>query len=178
LNKARRLGRRASERPGVGSTVELGRARLVETSGGDLEELSFTMVENRKMTPKIRLKLAYSFGTYAVLIWIGYLFSGNTNEFAYTFLVGLGGAAVGNVLGLLASPYNRGEKTSFPDYAKALATFVTGFLLSKLDKLLSVAADPQILAGHPIYRASTCLSGCRGDGCDHHLHIPRILPRR
>ena len=111
------------------------------------------MVENLKTKRKVFLKLAYSFGTYAILIWIGYLFSANTTEFAYTFLVGLGGAAVGNVLGLLASPYNRGERTSFSDYAKALATFVTGFLLSKLDKLLGVAADPDMLARHPIYGA-------------------------
>jgi len=105
------------------------------------------------MTPKLILKLAYSFAIYATLIWIGYLFSSDTVEFAYTFLVGLAGAAVGNILGLLASPYNRGEKTAFSDYAKALATFVTGFLLSKLDKLLGVAADPETLAQHPIYGA-------------------------
>ncbi|HUP60650.1 MAG TPA: hypothetical protein VNA69_09555 [Thermoanaerobaculia bacterium] len=89
-----------------------------------------------------------------MLIWVVWLFSRpDMTRFAYSFLVGLGGMAVGNILGFLASPYNRGEKTAFSEYAKAIATFVTGFLLSKLDTLLGMLADPATLEKNPIYGA-------------------------
>jgi hypothetical protein len=106
------------------------------------------MPKIRKMSLKTFVSLFYFFITYPMLIWVAWLSSGDLNEkFAYSFLVGLAGMAVGHILGFFASPYNQGEKAAFSEYGKAIAAFVSGFLLSKLDKLLEVVADP---VNHPI----------------------------
>jgi len=48
---------------------------------------------------------------------------------------------------------NRGEKAAFSEYGKAIAAFVTGFLLSKLDNLLEIVADPENLKVNPVHGA-------------------------
>jgi hypothetical protein len=106
------------------------------------------------MSRKTIVSLFYSFITYPMLIWVVWLFSGGWNAaFAYSFLVGMAGTVVGNMLGFFASPYNKDEKAKFSEYGKAIAAFVTGFLLSKLDKLLGIVADPEALGNHPVYGA-------------------------
>ena len=112
------------------------------------------MPKTVKMSRKTIVSLFYFFITYPMLIWVAWLLSGGLNDkFAYSFLVGLAGMAVGHVLGFFASPYNQGEKTAFSDYGKAIAAFVTGFLLSKLDRLLEVVVDPENLRPNSIYGA-------------------------
>jgi hypothetical protein len=111
------------------------------------------MPKTLKMSRKTIVSLFYFFITYPMLIWVVWLSSERPKEFAYSFLVGLAGMAVGHILGFFASPYNQGEKTAFSEYGKAVAAFMTGFLLSKLDKLLGIVADPDTLGSHPIYGA-------------------------
>jgi hypothetical protein len=105
------------------------------------------------MSLKTFVSMFYFLITYPMLIWIVWLISENPTEFAYSFLVGLAGMTVGNILGFFASPYNQGEKAAFSEYGKAIAAFVTGFLLSKFDKLLEVVANPENLKQNPDYGA-------------------------
>lgn len=110
------------------------------------------------MSLKTIASLFYFFITYPMLIWVVWLFSGGwTTKFAYSFLVGLAGMAVGNVLGFFVSPYNQSEKTAFSEYGKAVAAFVSGFLLSKFDKLLEALADPVNLKQNPGYGAGALI---------------------
>jgi uncharacterized membrane protein len=103
--------------------------------------------------PKLLLAQVYAIIIYALLTWVNYLISTDIREFAYSSLVVLAGVATGSVLGFLASPYDRTEKSSFSEYGKAVGTFVSGFLLSKLDKFLAVLSDPATLGEHPSYGA-------------------------
>src|SRR5687768_2331590 len=105
------------------------------------------MPKTLKMSRKTIVSLFYFFITYPMLIWVVWLSSRTLAEFAYSFLVGLAGMAVGHVLGFFASPYNQGEKAAFSEYGKAIGAFVSGFLLSKLEKLLEVVTDP---VNHPV----------------------------
>jgi hypothetical protein len=111
------------------------------------------MTELPKMTPKLKYALIYTHVVYLIMAILGVLFSENAAEFALSFLVGVAGGAVGSLLGTLASPYSHGEKTAFSEYMKAIATFLGGFMLSKLDKLLVMVADPKNLTDHPVYGA-------------------------
>jgi hypothetical protein len=111
------------------------------------------MTTRPHISPKLLLAQTYSIVMYAFLTWANYLISRDIREFAYASLVVLAGVATGTILGFLASPYNRTEKSAFSEYGKAVGTFVSGFLLSKFDKLLAVLFDPGTLAEHPTYGA-------------------------
>jgi hypothetical protein len=58
-------------------------------------------------------------------------------EFAYAWLVEILGIALGTLLGFLASPMGESEKAAFSMFAKTLAAFGSGYLLSKADPLIT-----------------------------------------
>jgi hypothetical protein len=58
-------------------------------------------------------------------------------------LVLISGALIGWVVGMLMTPVTGNEQAHFPEYGKALSTFVTGYLVAKLDRLFeSVVGTP------------------------------------
>src|SRR5262249_46226834 len=59
-------------------------------------------------------------------------------HFAYSVVVGLTGIVIGWLIGVLVSPF-RWEESKFTDYGKALVTFVSGYVLSKIDPLIRAA---------------------------------------
>jgi drug/metabolite transporter (DMT)-like permease len=54
-----------------------------------------------------------------------------------TYLFGLLGAAIGAVIGVLTSPYDT-ERGEFSEYAKVIAGFFTGFVISKFDRVFEL----------------------------------------
>lgn len=66
-------------------------------------------------------------------------------------LVGIMGSALGWIVGILASPYSADERSSFSDLAKLIYGFLSGYILSKLDPLISHLLTPnsiQSIEGH------------------------------
>ena len=57
-------------------------------------------------------------------------------DFAFTFIIGISGVAIGSLLGLLVSPYSEVEEVRFSALAKALGVFFSGYALAKLDPLI------------------------------------------
>jgi hypothetical protein len=55
------------------------------------------------------------------------------------------GTALGWLLGLVISPYSKGEKDRFAGYASAFGVFASGYLAAKADKLLEKIFDPEFL---------------------------------
>lgn len=49
------------------------------------------------------------------------------------------GALVGWGIGILASPFNKTESTRFISLGQAISAFVSGYLISKLDRFFEVA---------------------------------------
>ncbi|BAY21508.1 hypothetical protein NIES2100_12620 [Calothrix sp. NIES-2100] len=54
------------------------------------------------------------------------------------FLNGLFGSGIGWLIGILISPYSNNEKSSFKTYITAAQGFITGFLVSKIDKVFEL----------------------------------------
>jgi hypothetical protein len=55
-------------------------------------------------------------------------------------MAALFGALAGWSIGTLASPYES-EERRFKDFSKIIAAFLTGFLLSKVDRVFEIATD-------------------------------------
>ncbi|HME24739.1 MAG TPA: hypothetical protein VKI44_25990 [Acetobacteraceae bacterium] len=55
------------------------------------------------------------------------------------------GVASGWVLGIFLAPYTDIEKSQFTELAKGISIFASGYLVGKIDPLLTYALNPQVL---------------------------------
>lgn len=97
-------------------------------------------------------KLRFGVGAFIVavigimLIVLGAQDVQDSKRTAFNYLSGVLGISLGWIMGIFLSPYNPDEHSKFSDYAKALSTFVSGYLLSKVDRLLDPAQVPAIMS--------------------------------
>jgi hypothetical protein len=85
-------------------------------------------------------------------------------NFVLNYLAFITGAALGFVIGILASPKWEGQREAFEQYGKAIATFVSGFLLAKFEEPLRTAfggsgPEAEVLLGRFAIFASAFLIG-------------------
>lgn len=64
---------------------------------------------------------------------------------ALNIAVVLFGASTGWLVGILLSPYDPKEASTFPRYAAAASAFASGYLVSKLDRVLEELLKPEFL---------------------------------
>lgn len=87
----------------------------------------------------------------ALLCWSGYMVGDKDQKaFALTLLFAATGAILGWLLGFLASPYTTEESKRFSDLARVAWAFVGGFVLSKLDPLLTRLTTGEALLVSPL----------------------------
>ena len=55
------------------------------------------------------------------------------------------GLIIGWVVGILSAPYTKKEESQFAAYLKAASVFVSGYLLAKIDNLVSKILSPEVL---------------------------------
>jgi len=53
------------------------------------------------------------------------------------------GLSIGWLFGMYISPYGEGEKQRFVEYATAVSAFVSGYLVAKLDGLITKLLSPE-----------------------------------
>lgn len=83
--------------------------------------------------------------------WIGYLFaliaffallwagSKQGGALPLSILIVLCGGLIGWVVGILMTPQSPGEKSNFSEYGTAISTFITGYLVAKIDRIFDLA---------------------------------------
>jgi hypothetical protein len=64
------------------------------------------------------------------------------------------------VVGILITPLDEGEKKQFSDYAKAVSTLISGYLLAKLEKFPSYAKPWMATAGTSLFLPFLLFSTC------------------
>ena len=70
------------------------------------------------------------------------------------------GASSGWLAGILLSPYDPKEASNFPRYAAAVSAFASGYLVSKVDRVLEEVLKPEFLFSPvPGFRLLAGLSG-------------------
>jgi hypothetical protein len=79
-------------------------------------------------------------GLYFALLWFARHYD-NGQELQLLVLVGIVGGVAGWIVGILASPYDPAERSSFSDLAKLVYGFLTGYLVSKIDPVVNRLLD-------------------------------------
>lgn len=103
------------------------------------------------------LSLGKAIGFWACAVGVGLILAFCMYEWSLLFsLLAFAGMISGSVVGVLAAPLGEGEKERFGIFMKVISGFITGYLLSKIDPLITalsaidprtgiaVVADPQI----------------------------------
>ena len=80
------------------------------------------------------------------LLFSAYFLFESAQERAVTVVVGVLGGALGWVLGILSSPYDKQERNQFSEYAKIVYGFLTGYLVSKADRLFELALADRLFS--------------------------------
>jgi MFS family permease len=57
----------------------------------------------------------------------------------------IAGISVGWIIGIVISPYTTGEKTKFESYMKAVASFLSGYVVAHLNDLIKHIMKPEFL---------------------------------
>jgi hypothetical protein len=68
------------------------------------------------------------------------------------------GISVGWLVGIFIAPYTGAERTRFSEYAGAISTFISGYLVGKIDRLITHAFDPAVFTTMPrvyVFRISS-----------------------
>jgi hypothetical protein len=88
-----------------------------------------------------------------ILILVAWIVHGSlTNPaFAYSVLIGVAGVAAGWLIGFLAAPYSRDEKKRFSKLGAGLVGVVSGYLVGKIDPVVSYLVTDAKLITTPIY---------------------------
>lgn len=74
------------------------------------------------------------------LLWFAYTYD-NGALFRILIFFGIAAAVVGWATGIALSPYNSGEQSSFANISKAVYGFISGYVLSKVDKQINRLFD-------------------------------------
>jgi hypothetical protein len=89
---------------------------------------------------------------YGLLTWACYVIHQNSKiEFALTVVVGILGATCGWLIGFLASPANSKEVATFSAYAGIISSFVSGYLVSKLDPVITEFINSKLVFSNQIF---------------------------
>jgi hypothetical protein len=92
----------------------------------------------------IIVAIAVAVMLYSGLIWCALRYSGAISG-PLLVLSGLLGASLGWVIGILFSPYDPKEQSAFGELAKLIYGFLSGYVLSKFDPVLTTALRDGLL---------------------------------
>ena len=97
--------------------------------------------------------LLVGFLVFGVVLWIARTVHQELNDvgFAQTMLIGVGGWALGWLVGFLISPSTSQEIKKFSQAASTISAFVCGFALAKLEPSLTPLFENGRLINEPIY---------------------------
>lgn len=73
-----------------------------------------------------------------VILWVVFHFGQTSNDTMTNLLLCLLGALIGWGVGIFASPYDLKENERFLTLGRTISAFISGYLVSKLDRFLEV----------------------------------------
>lgn len=88
-----------------------------------------------------------------ILLIVGRLVHGSwtSPSFAFSLLIGVSGVATGWLIGFLSAPYSTTEQQRFSALATGLTGLVSGYLVGKIDPLVTFLVTDANMITEPIY---------------------------
>jgi hypothetical protein len=81
------------------------------------------------------------------LIIFAYLIGPQSDVYPITYIICISGSLLGWLIAIISTPYDKTDEDKIGKFTKLVGTFLTGYLLSKFDKVLEKIIDPtQILS--------------------------------
>jgi hypothetical protein len=71
------------------------------------------------------------------LFWLCIALSATPRSFAFNLLICLVGLLLGWAVGMFFSPFSKGQAASFQFVGKTVGAFISGYVLSKLEKVIA-----------------------------------------
>lgn len=84
---------------------------------------------------------------FAVAFTIFICASERTADCMTTFILCAAGCVLGWLVGILTTPYGTEDKNNLNNFSKLAGTFISGYLLAKLDKILEQLMEPTQFIG-------------------------------
>jgi D-alanyl-lipoteichoic acid acyltransferase DltB (MBOAT superfamily) len=84
---------------------------------------------------------------FGILLWCANssAVSPDEIEFVLHISVMVAGAAIGWIIGILASPYGEKEKEQFSTIVKGVTVFFSGYALAKVDPIITALLKPEAI---------------------------------
>ena len=99
----------------------------------------------KKLNYKLMMTVISAILFSIALIFIAYKIGPEQNVYPITFLICLSGCILGWIVGILTSPYDKADESKLNKFSKLIGTFISGYLLSKLDKVFESIFSPESL---------------------------------
>ena len=78
----------------------------------------------------------------SALIILAYLVGQDKSEYPTTYIICICGYILGWIVALISTPMNHIDENKIGRFTKMVGTFLSGYLLSKLDNIFDVIFDP------------------------------------
>jgi hypothetical protein len=114
-------------------------------------------LDNKNLPKEVRKKKTSNYNLLATgvsgaivgtaLIVMAYLVGEDRSVYPTTYIICICGYIFGWIVALISTPMNKTDEDKIGRFTKMAGTFLTGYLLSKFDKILETILDPaQVLA--------------------------------
>ena len=94
-----------------------------------------------------KLKSSYIIGATILVVMIiaAFVFPSQKQDSWMGLMLLIAGISAGWVIGIVLSPYTTEEKTKFQSYTKAVASFLSGYVVAHLNDLIKYVMKPEFL---------------------------------
>jgi hypothetical protein len=79
------------------------------------------------------------------LLFFAYKIGPGQDVYPVTYIICIAGCILGWVIGMISSPYNEEDKSKLNNFSKLIGTFLSGYILSKFDKVIETIVNPTTL---------------------------------
>jgi len=101
------------------------------------------------MNIKIRNSTIISLVIGVFLLFLCYFMGQDNTDIGLNYIIFLFGSTLGWFVGTITSPYNDGEETKFKIYLRSASVFVSGYIVGKIDALMSKILSVDFLLSGP-----------------------------
>ena len=85
----------------------------------------------------------------AILVALAFLLASSSSDSYISVSILIFGVSIGWLVGAVISPYNEKEEKDFSTYTKALAVFISGYFVAKIDNAVETILSTDFLL-HPL----------------------------